>query len=176
MIGLTATIDAFEVVILLFFVGATCLAVFNVSDAWQNELAAIHSRDELVGLVGLEDLARAVLKLLFMAVPGVLLALSMMTTTSAVQSPEGTPQELVAAIVLRVVLILSAASLFAVTATSAWLRRRLADGRRTALEAAEALAARPVPDPPLGPGDANHDPSGLGPVTAAELALTRGDS
>lgn len=127
--SLTSTIDVFEAVILAFFAGAVGVGVFNVLDAWRNELAAIDAADPDVGLLGLEDLFRGGLSLLLMAIPGVVVAMSLMTTTSPLQQTDASPQELVSAIVLRVVLILIACGLFAQTALSAWLRRRMAQRR-----------------------------------------------
>jgi hypothetical protein len=125
-LALTATVDVMEVVILVLFAGATGLAAFNAADAWKNELVALDRGDPDVALLGLEDLARAWIKLLFLAVPGAVTTLLLMTIPSPMGVPDPTPAALVAGLGLRVGLLLMAVALFAVTGLSAWLRRRVA--------------------------------------------------
>lgn len=133
--SLTTTVDVFEAVILVAFAAAAALSLYNVKDAWQNELAAIDAADPDVTLLGLEDLLRSFLLVALMALPGVVVAVSMMTVSSPIQVGDASSQELVAAITLRVMLLLFAAGLLAAAGLSGWLRRRLARRRESAVPA-----------------------------------------
>ena len=173
-LALTETVDVLEVLILALFLGATALAAYNAADAWKNELAAIERGDPDVTLFGLEDLARAWVKLLFMALPGAVVVVLLMTIPSPMGVANPTPQALVAGLGLRVGLLLFALALVAVTGLSAWLRRRTAarwergrsDGAGAAAGAAAGLPVVPAPvvvvasAPPAGPSDGPPDDQG----------------
>lgn len=133
MVGVTPEIDIFELVILALFVGALGMALYGLVDAWRNILVAIDATDPDVVLLGLEDVLRAAIVLLLLVVPGTLVGAMALTTSSPIQTTDGTPQQLVAAITLRVSLLLIAVGLFAITSLSAWLRRRMAHRRRATL-------------------------------------------
>lgn len=135
--SISPTVDVFEALILVAFLAAAALSLYNAGDAWANELAAIDAADPDVALLGLEDFLRACTKLTLMALPGVVVAASLMTVPSPIQAGDATPQELVTAITLRVMLLLFAGGLLANAALSGWLRRRMARRRR---EAALAVA------------------------------------
>jgi hypothetical protein len=141
-LAVTATVDVLEVLILVLFLGATGLAAFNATDAWKNELVALDRGDPDVALLGLEDLARAWIKLLFLAVPGVVTTVLLMTIPSPMGVANPTPEALVAGLGLRVGLLLMAVALVGVTGLSAWLRRRVS-GRweRDRLARADRLVA-----------------------------------
>ena len=141
-LALTETVDVLEVLILVLFLGATGLAAFNATDAWKNELVAIDRGDPDVALLGLEDLARAWIKLLFLAVPGAVTTVLLMTIPSPMGVTNPTPQALVAGLGLRTGLLLMAVALVGVTGLSAWLRGRVA-GRweRDRLARADRLVA-----------------------------------
>lgn len=125
-LALTETVDALEVLILALFLGATALAAYNAADAWRNELVAIERADPDVALLGLEDLARAWIKLLLGALPGVVVTGLLMTIPSPMGVANPTAPALVAGLGLRVGLLLMAVAMFGVTGLSAWLRRRVA--------------------------------------------------
>lgn len=149
--SISPTVDVFEALILVAFLAAAALSLYNVGDAWGNELVAIEAADPDVALLGLEDFLRSCLKLVLMALPGVIVVASMMTVPSPIQAGDATPQELVTAITLRVMLLLFAAGLLANAGLSGWLRHRMARRRRDA-----ALLAVPPP-PAAAPDPAPED-------------------
>ena len=120
------SVDAFEVAILAFFLVALGFCLYNLKDAWANELTAIDNEDSGIALLGLEDLGRAALALAMGAVPGVVLGISLFTVPSPLNGEQpASPQELVAAIVFRVVLLLFGSGLLMSASLSYWLRRRM---------------------------------------------------
>lgn len=146
MMTLSPTIDVYEAVILLLFLGAVAAGVYSIVDAWRNLLAAITSEQETASLMGLVDFLLMVLLFSTCALPGVILSLVLFTITSPIQEGSATPQELVASIVLRVVLILISLSLFIAAVLSMWLRQKLAGDRERRLKA--LAASLPVVEAP----------------------------